>query len=197
MPETIEQFWDFDDADLGANRLGKLTEKQKKYLLGEHKTQKNVFLSVGASLVVLFLCLPIVLIGSRVILPILLSGDSSEIQNIFPFATIGGLGILFIGTAVLAVGAAVAIYMLRAGKKTDITVKRVEGRVSYSWGTKRVRNPGNKARPYDDIRVLHLNIDGKKYEVHKDLQEIIKEGERWAIHYTSYPFKFLSAEQVK
>jgi hypothetical protein len=197
MRETIEQFWNFDDADLGANRLGKLTEKQKKYLLGEHKTQKNVFLGVGASLVVLFLCLPIVLIGSRVILPMLLSGDFSEIQNIFPFATIGGFGILFIGTSVLAVGAAVAIYMLRAGKKANITVKRVEGGVSYSWGTKRVRNPGNKARPYDDIRVLHLNIDGKKYEVHKDLQEIIKEGECWAIHYTSYPFKFLSAEQVK
>jgi hypothetical protein len=197
MPETIEQFWNFDNADLGANRLGQLTEKQRKYLLGEHKTQKNVFLGVGASLVVLFLCLPIVLIGSRVILPMLLAGDFSEIQSIFPFAAIGGFGILFIGTSVLAVGAAVAIYMLRAGKKADISVKRVESEVNYSWGTKRVRNPGNKARPYDDIRVLHLNIDGKKYEVHKDLQEIIKEGERWAIYYTSYPFKFLSAEQVK
>jgi hypothetical protein len=196
MPETIEQFWNFDGADLGANRLGQLTEKQRNYLAGEHKTQKNVFLGVGASVVAIFLCLPTLLIGPRVLLPMLLNGDL-DMQAILPFAAMGGFGIIFLGAVILAVGAAVAIYMLRANKKADLTVKRAEGMVNYSWGTKRVRNPGNKARPYDDVRVLHLNIGGKKYEVHKDLQEIIKEGEHWAIYYTSYPFKFLSAEQVK
>lgn len=201
MPETIEQFWNFDDADLGANRLGQLTEKQRNYLTGEHKTQKNVFLGVGsmASILILvaFCCLPVIMIGSRSILPILLSGDGFDVTTLIPFVAAGGIG----GFAVLGVLAPVVlimgIYFARANKKADLTVKHVEGTVNYTWGTKRVRNPGNKARPYDDVRVLHMNIGGKKYEVHKDLQEIIKEGESWAVYYTSYPFKFLSAEQVK
>ena len=69
MPETIEQFWNFDETDLGANRLGQLSEKQKTYLLSEHKTQKNVFLGVGGFVTALiflaFCCLPVILIGSR------------------------------------------------------------------------------------------------------------------------------------
>lgn len=198
MPETIEQFWNFDDADLGANRLGQLTEKQKKYLTGEHKSQKNVFIGVGLALPIIFFCLPLLILGTRMILPMLLDGgDFSDMTEILPAAAMGGFGLLFGGTIIVVVGAVVAIYMIRASKKADISVKRAEGEVTYSWGTKRVRNPGNKARPYDDVRVLHLSLGEKKFEVHKDLQEIVKEGENWIVYYTSYPFKFLSAEQVK
>lgn len=197
MPATIEQFWNFDDADLGANRLGHLTEKQKKYLIGEHKSQKNVFIGVGLAFPIVFCCLPLLVMGPRMILPMLLNGgDFSDITGILPVAAVGGFGLLFVGIVTLALGAVFAIYMLRAGKKVDLTVKRVEGRVNYSWGTKRVRNPGNKARPYDDVRVLHISLGDKKFEVHKDLQEIIKEGESWAVYYSSYPFKFLSAKKL-
>lgn len=199
MPETIEQFWNFDDADLGANRLGQLTEKQKAYLVGEHKTQKNVFLGVGgatsALILLAFCCLPVILIGSRSIIPLLLSGDGFDITALFPFAAGGFMGVAIIG-ALIPIALIMGIYFTRANKKADLAVKRVEGTVNYSWGTKRVRNPGNKARPYDDIRILHLNIGGKKYEIHKDLQEIIKEGEHWAIYHNTYPFKFLSAEKI-
>lgn len=200
MPETIEQFWEFDDADLGANRLGQLTEKQKKQLVGEHKSQKNVLIGVGISLAVIFCCLPLLVMGPRVLvsmLPTLLSGDFSDIQEIIPLAAMGGFGILFIGMTVLTLAAAVAIYFVRASKKAELTVKRAEGVVNYSWVTKRIRKPGNSAIPYEDIRVLQLSLGEKKFEVHKDLPEIIKEGENWAVYYTSYPFKFLSAEQVK
>jgi len=201
MPETIEQFWNFDNADLGANRLGLLSEKQKTYLTGEHKSQRNVFLGVGgvasAIMVIAFCILPVLLIGGRVILPMALRGDFSEIQELVPFAAVGGLGVVAVISAFIPIVAIMGVYFARANKKADLSVKRAEGTVSYSWGTKRVRNPGNKARPYDDVRILHLSLGEKKFEVHKDLQEIIKEGENWIIYYTSYPFKFLSAEQVK
>lgn len=201
MPETIEQFWNFDDADLGANRLGQLSEKQKTYLTGEHKSQRNVFLGVGgvasAIIAIAFCILPILLIGGKVILPMMLDGDFSEIQELVPFAAAGGIGIVAVISVLVPIFAIMGIYFVRANKKADLSVKQAEGNVSYSWGTKRIRNPGNKARPYDDVRVLHLSLGEKKFEVHKDLQEIIKEGENWIVYYTSYPFKFLSAEQVK
>lgn len=201
MPETIEQFWNFDDADLGANRLGQLSKKQKTHLTGEHKSQRNVFLGVGgaasAIITIAFCILPVLLIGGRVILPMVLDGDFSEIQELVPFAAAGGIGIVAVISVLVPIVAIMGIYFVRANKKADLSVKQAEGNVNYSWGTKRVRNPGNKARPYDDVRILHLSLGEKKFEVHKDLQEIIKEGENWIVYYTSYPFKFLSAEQVK
>jgi hypothetical protein len=201
MPEAIEQFWNFDNADLGANRMGQLSEKQKTYLTGEHKSQRNVFLGVGgvasAIIAIAFCILPALLIGGRVILPMALGGDFSDMQELVPFAAAGGIGIVAVISAFIPIVAIMGIYFARANKKADLFVKSAEGRVNYSWGTKRVRNPGNKARPYDDVRILHLSLGEKKFEVHKDLQEIIKEGENWIVYYTSYPFKFLSAEQVK
>jgi hypothetical protein len=193
----IREFWKFDDADLVANRLGKLTEKQKTYLTGEHKSQRGVFLGVGASIVALFCCLPMFLIGPRMILPMLLNGGGfSDLKELLPLAAMGGFGIIFIGTAVLVVGAVLAIYVMRANKPADITVNSIKGKVSYTWGTKRVRTPGSSVRSYEDVRVLHLNLGDKKFEVKEQLQGIIKDGEDWAVYYTSYPFKFLSAEKI-
>ena len=196
MTAELKNFWKFDDADLAANRNGQLTEKQKTFLAGEHKTQRGVFFGVGGLIAVLFCCLPILLIGVRVVLPMLLSGDLSDIQEVIPVSALGGIGLASILAPVVLIAAVVGFYILRAGKKADITVKTVRGTTNYTWGTKRVRNPGNSARPYDDVRVLHLNINDKKFEVKEALQEIIKEGENWAIYYTSDPFKFLSGEKV-
>lgn len=193
----LSEYWNFDDADLEANRLGQLTEKQKKFLLGEHKSQRGVFLGVGGAAAVLFCCLPALMIGLRVALPMLLNGGTSDLQEMLPLAAMGGFAIIFIGMAVFIVGTVVAIYLMRANKKADISVKRVEGKVTYTWGTKRVRTPGSSVRGYEDVRVLHLNLSDKKFEVKEQLQELIKENEEWTIYYTSEPFKFLSAEKAK
>ena len=47
MTAELKNFWKFDDADLAANRNGQLTEKQKTFLTGEHKTQRGFFFGVG------------------------------------------------------------------------------------------------------------------------------------------------------
>jgi hypothetical protein len=188
----LMELWGFDDSDLGANRLGQLTEKQKSFLLGEHKSQKGVFLGVGAAVVFIFLCLPALVIGSKVILPAILSGDTS-ITDFLP----AGIGLGGVAALLVPVIAVVAIYVLRSGKKADITVKHVEGPVTYTWGTKRVRTPTSSTSKWKDVKVLHLNLGDKKFEVKEAMQAIIKEDEKWTIHYTSYPFKFLSAEKKK
>jgi hypothetical protein len=188
----LMELWGFDDADLGANRLGQLTEKQKNFLLGEHKSQKGVYLGVGAAVVFIFLCLPALIIGSRVILPAILSGDSS-ITDFLP----AGAGVGAMAAVIMPVLAVIAIYVIRSNKKADLAVKHVEGAVKYTWGTKRVRTPTSSTSKWKDVKVLHLNLGDKKFEVKETMQEIIKEDENWTIHYTSLPFKFLSAEKNK
>jgi hypothetical protein len=193
----LRELWNFDDADLGANHLGQLTEKQRKFLVGEHKSQRGVFLGVGGVIAVLFCCLPALLIGSRTLLPMLLSGGLTDIQEAIPLFAMGGFAIVFLGISLLTVGAVVGIYLFRANKKADITVKRAEGKAAYTWGIKRVRTSGSSVRNYEDVRVLHLNLDDKKFEVKEQLQDMIREGEQWTVYYTSDPFKFLSAEQKR
>lgn len=193
----LMEFWKFDDTDLSANRLGQLTEKQKTYLTGEHKSQSRVFFGVGAVVAIAFCCLPILLIGSRVILPMALRGDLADIQEMIPFAATGGIGIVAVVSVLVPLAAILAIYFARGSKKANISVKSIEGTVKYIWGTKRVRTPGSSVRSYEDVRVLHLTLGDKKFEVKEQLQELIREGENWVVYYTSYPFKFLSAEQVK
>ncbi|MCE9644588.1 MAG: hypothetical protein K8S20_01210 [Chloroflexi bacterium] len=191
----LKELWGFDDADLGANRMGQLTGKQRKFLEGEHKTQRGVFLGVGAVIAGLFCCLPALLIAPRVVLPMLVSGDFSKFQEWIPLAAMGGFGFVFLGMAVLTVGAVVGIYLFRAGKKADISVKRAGGVAKYIWGTKRVRTPTSSTSKYHDVKVLHLILGDKKFEVGEPLQELIREDETWTVYYTSDPFKFLSAEK--
>ena len=191
MTEEIKTFWKFDDTDLATNRRGQLSEKQRTFLACEHKTQRGVFLGVGGVVMLVFLCLPVMIFGSRVVLPAVLSGDSS-----FPGSFPPGVGLGFVLVLLLPILAVTAIYLLRANRKSDILVKSVQGPIHYSWGTKRVRTPGSSVRNYKDIRVLHLSLGDKKFEVKEELQDILQEGEEWKSYYTSYPFKFLSAEML-
>ena len=42
--------------------------------------------------------------------------------------------------------------------------------------------------------MLHVG-EGNNFEANTMIKDLIQEGESWTIYYTSYPFKFLSAEQ--
>jgi hypothetical protein len=193
----LRELWNFDDADLGANHLGQLTEKQRKFLVGEHKSQRGVFLAVGGGIAILFCCLPLLLSGLRGVLPLLLSGGgSTNPADMIPLIAMGGFGILFFGIAVVIIGAVVAFYFMRANKKADLTVKRAEGKINYTWETKRVRTNIN-VQGFEDINVLMMHVgEGNKFEANTMIKDLIQEGESWTIYYTSYPFKFLSGEFV-
>lgn len=192
MSNGLKEFWKFDDVDLAANRNGQLSERQKTLLTSEHANQRKAFFGVGGVVAVIFLCVPLLVIGSRVLIPAILSRDF-QLQNLLPVGV--GMGtVLSIFVPLLLV---IGLYFLRANKQPDFSIKRAAGKAVYSTGTKRVRTPGNSAKPYDDVRVLYLSLGDKKFEVPNDLKEIIREGDEWVIYYTSYPFKFLSGEAVK
>jgi hypothetical protein len=192
MSETLKDFWKFDDADLAANRSGQLSERQKALLVSEHATQRKAFFGVGGVVAVIFLCIPVLVIGSRVVIPAILSRDF-QLQKLLPV----GVGMGTVLTILVPLLLVIGLYLLRANKGADLSIKRAGGKAVYSTGTKRVRNPGNSARPYDDVRVVYLSLGDKKFEVHNDLKEILRDGEEWIIYYTLYPFKFLSGEKVE
>lgn len=194
---TLQEIWKFDDADLGANRLGQLTEKQKKNLTEEHKSYKMVYAGIGVFVALIFCCLPIMMMLGRGILPLLISGSSqSSPADMIPLIAMGGFAVIFAIVAAVIVGGVLVVLYLRGSKKTDVAVKRAQGKINFVWVEKRVRNPSSKASPYKDIRVLELRIGDSKFEVNENLPSLLNEGDEWIIYYTSHPFKFLSAERV-
>lgn len=195
MPELqLQERWGYDEADLAANRQGKLTEKQRQSLASEHTSQRSVFGGVGLAVALLFCCLPILIFGGRV-LPSLISDSPASPQP--SLAAILAIGGPILAMLALIVGVVVLIYFLRARRNADLRVRKAEGVVNYVWETKRVRTPGSSVRNYEDVRVLILRVGPeRRFEVNPQLQSMIPEGEHWIIYYTSYPFKFLSAERV-
>jgi hypothetical protein len=126
---------------------------------------------------------------------LLSGGGSTNPADMLPLIAMGGFGILFFGITVVIIGAVAAFYFMRANKKADLTVKRAEGKISYTWETKRVRTNTN-VRGFQDVEVLMLHVgEGNNFVANTMIKDFIQEGESWTIYYTSYPFKFLSAER--
>ena len=190
----LQERWGFNHDDLAANRLGRLTEKQQEFLTREYKSQRSVFRGVGIVIALLFCCLPILVFGGRVF-PTLIS--DLQFFNLPGTSTILTTGGPVFAAIALVISAVLLIYFLLTRRKADLVVRKAEGTVDYVWETKRVRIPGTSVRTYEDVRVLILRVGPEhRFEVNEQLQSMILEGEEWAIYYTSYPFKFLSAERL-
>ena len=187
MSNEVQNLLGFDDSDLAANRSGQLTEKQKKFLSGEHRSQQSVFAGVGGFVALIFCCLPVLVFGGRVLLPQWLADPRSfNLAEIMPFVAAGGNTLLL---AVVVVGAVVVLYLVRSRRTADITVRQARGTIDYVWDTKRVRTPGSSVRSYEDVRVLIMRVGPeRRFEVKEPFQNVFIEGEEWVIYYTSYPF---------
>jgi len=182
----------FDDADLGANRLG-ATHGEAAEFPCRRAQIPAIHICGGGWLYRPDILLPAHIdFGGRILPPLLAKPQSLNLESIMPFIAVGGSTLLF---AVVVVGAVVVLYVARSRRKADVTVKRARGAVNYIWDTKRIRTPGSSVRSYEDVRVLIMRVGNEnRFEVKEPFQNTFKAGENWTIYYTSYPFRFLSAE---
>ena len=197
MSQTINQILNFDDTDLAANRLGKLTEKQRSLLGEKYKTNQNKNLMIGILIAIIF-C------GSFVgrFIPALINSvgikpggiDSSSLTPILPFIIIGGIFFLVFGTIIFFV---LRVVFGKARQQADTSVRRVEGKVNFVWVEREERNLSSAGPMFKKVRSLEMRLGGETFTVNHELPNVINQGEEWIFYYTNHPFKFLSAEQVK
>lgn len=197
---NVQTVFDFDDADLAANRLGTLTEKQKSLLAEKAKSHKSFNATIGIIIAVMF--------GSALltglIVPIFatLGGSFLESGEITTEALIALIPIICIALFFLVAFGGILIVVLRvvferANRKADTVVRRVEGKVNFVWVERQERNTSKVGPRYKTVRVLEMRIGGETFNVQHELPSVINQGEEWIFYYTNHPFKFLSAEQVK
>ncbi len=198
--EKIMEVLDFDDADLGANRLGQLTQKQKNVLAEKAKSHKSFNTIIGVIIAVVFG--GALLTGLGVPIFATVGGSLLESGKVTTEALITLIPIICAALFFLVIFGVVLIVVLRvvferANRKVDTTVRRVDGTVNFVWVEKRERNPSKTGPMYKTVRMLEMRIGGETFTINHELPNIINQGEEWIFYYTNHPFKFLSAERVK
>ncbi len=198
--EKIMEVLGFDNADLGSNRLGQLTQKQKDLLAEKAKSHKSFNTIIGVIIAVVFG--GALLTGLGVPILATLGGSLLESGEVTTEALLTLIPIVCAALFFLVIFGVVLIVVLRvvferANRKVDTTLRRVEGVVNFIWVERRERNTGKTGPMYKTVRVLEMRIGGETFNVNNELPNVINQGEEWIFYYTNHPFKFLSAEQVK
>ncbi len=171
MTDTeLMRYFDFDNADLEANRNGQLSEKQRARLQGERRRFTNSARVLGV----------IIGAGSLAILGLIVAlgllDQSLFLEIVIPLMCIAPLGF--------------AAYLM-SGKYeiAPFAVKRLEGPVHL--------RPSAKASPLGTgARRYALTVDGHSFTVKPELQRVIRDGERYRVYYASDWDDILSLEPL-
>jgi hypothetical protein len=195
----LMKLWSFDDTDLGMNRLGQLTQRQKDLLGEKAKKQKSFNTIIGVIIAVVFG--GALLTGLFVPILATVGGSFLESGKVSTEALISLIPIICVVLFFLVVFGGILIVVLRvvferANRKVDTVVRRAEGKVNFVWVEKQERNTTKTGPTYKTVRVLEMRIGGETFTVNHELPNIINQGEEWIFYYTNHPFKFLSAEQI-
>ena len=198
--EKVMEVLGFDDADLGANRLNQLTQKQKNLLAEKAKSHKSFNTIIGVIIAVVFGGALLTGLGAPILAAV--GGSLLESGKVTTETLIALIPIICAGLFFLVIFGVVLIVVLRvvferANRKVDTTVRRVEGTVNFIWVERRERNTSKTGPTYKTVRVLEMRIGGETFNVNNELPNVINQGEEWVFYYANHPFKFLSAERVK
>ena len=190
---------DFNDADLAANRLGQLTQKQKDLLVEKSKKHKSFNTAIGVIIAIMFGGTLSAGLGAPILAT--LGGSFLEKGRITTEAIVASIGLICVSIFSLVVVGGLLLMVLkidfeRANKKVDIVVRRAEGKVNFVWVEKQERNSSKTGPMYKTVRVLEMRLGGETFTVKQELPNVINQGEEWVFYYTNHPFKFLSAEKM-
>ncbi len=190
---------DFNDADLAANRLGQLTQKQKDLLVEKSKKHKSFNMAIGVIIAIMFGGTLSAGLGAPILAT--LGGSFLEKGRITTEAIVASIVLICVSIFSLVVVGGLLLLVLkivfeRANKKVDIVVRRAEGKVNFVWVEKQERNSSKTGPMYKTVRVLEMRLGGETFTVKQELPNVINQGEEWVFYYTNHPFKFLSAEKM-
>lgn len=165
----LGKYFVFDEADLLANRTGRLTEKQNKYMSEDARYTKII----GWGCSVIFFVL------AFIILVLSLAGFVSSGQR-FDGAALQKLSPTLALTGILAVMGLVMVFwtISRSRAKSTVALKSVTGPINIVAVERRT----DLEHP---VYIAHeLHIGELSFDVKQTLGNLMTQGERYAIYYT-------------
>ena len=180
--EVLFDYFQFDEADLDANRLGAFSDRQKKELKADKKDSKKSFILVGViclgvGLVVLFLMIGHPLLqGSRF--------DWVDVVNMF--------STLLITLAFMGVG----IYSLYKGMSS--ADKELEHSIGSVTGGATIVEAGRATyhSPYRRRILYELRIGAKEFNTYDGLPKAVTQGDVYTVYFDNADDEIMSVEWV-
>ncbi len=184
---TLRKFFDFSEADLSANRQGKLSAKQQKVLDEGEKGANQIFIGAGVFFILLALG-----ISWGITSDIFRDGISNLSSD-----DITGLA-LGIGLPCGILGFFAYWSFRLAFSKLDSSLQNVEGKVNFVKMEKQQSyTSAGGSTSYRTVQQYELRVGRVNFEnVAEELLNIIDEGDVYAFYYIKQPKKIMSAEKI-
>ena len=170
--KTLQEYFKFDNADLEANRKGRLTEKQKKRFMPKKNSEGFSIWAIG--LFFLF----IAGIGLFFGVTAVIQGPDLATRIIF------GLSFGFIWPLVWG-GIGVMIIKPSRRPVSNPRVKAERGRLKVV-----------KHEPQDGVPYFEIKVGSHSVETDNDPTDVVSEGEEYALYYLQKTDEVVSLERV-
>jgi len=179
----LQNFFQFDDDDLAANRSGRLTKNQTTRLIQEKKDWRNTGFGLGIVLLVISLIFPIVYIPQAV-----KAFAAGEI--------LGGLGILIMPLIWFPIWGGLGYLSLKSSIKpsSKISINRVTGPANLV-AVERQSGSENSSTSID----YRLHVGKKRFDLDGDAGGVLMQGQVYTVYFTEseddMPTDILSLER--
>jgi hypothetical protein len=187
----LRQFFNFDDSDLLANRMGRFSAKQEMRLQEIEKNATKTFRNIGIGLILLNL-----LIVGGMLLSASASGfsfSSAPRKEVLEFIIAAVIPTIIIGLFVWL------MFWLASSKKVDYSFQSVEGEVNFVKVERRQSyKTAGGSTSQRTVQKYELRVGKVKFEdVDEELLNLIKEGDIYAFYYVKDTKQILSCEFVR
>ena len=179
---VLLDYFQFDESDLSANRLGEFSEKQKRDLKDTKKDSKKSSIIVGLILIGIGLTILFLLFG----IPFLQGSrlDWVDAGNMIPS--------ILIAIAFLGIG----IYSLVSGLRTNAdvaehSVRNIEGSVNIVEVSRATYHS-----PYRRRIIYELRVGTKEFDAYDGLSNVMVQGDVYAVYFDNADDTILSVEWI-
>lgn len=160
----LQEYFNFTQGDLQANRQGRVTEHQQEHVKGKVQRFNSRIIVV---LVIMFV------IGFGVNFAVRMASAGGGFDGSIPFAALG---------PVITIVVLILFMIFRTNKKNDFSLQKAEGTVNFVWVENRV--PNQDRTGYKTEKDLHMKVGGVSFNVSENLVGIINQGENVRFYYT-------------
>lgn len=162
--EKLQQYFNFNQNDLQANRQGRVTENQQAHVKG--KVQRF------NSRIIIFM----------VVISLIAFGVNFAVRMVT--ATGGFNGSIPVGAfgPVITIVVLILFMVFRTNKKNDFSLKKAEGIVNFVWVERQVPNADRTG--YKTEKSLEMRVGGVSFNIGENLMDIINQGDNVRFYYT-------------
>lgn len=185
----LSKYFEFDVSDLSANRVGKLSAKQKSKLENAEEGANKIF--IGAGIVFILIGVGMSFAFTRETILKLFSGGNLTLDDLLAMVLGGGLPLLtwgFFGFGSFKL----------ARSKFDNSVQTIKGKVNFVKVEKQEPYSSTSGTTsYRTVQQYELRVGKVNFEdVDEELLNIIEEGDTYTFYYTKDTKDILSCEFV-